>query len=69
MDANIIVDSIYKTAMRNYSADDVMRWPYQIGMLETKVRELVYQINEMQLTIDQLTDDLQKARNELSTMV
>ena len=69
MNANTIVDTIYKTVMRIHTTDDPMRWPYQVGMLETKVRELVYQINDQQQTIDKLTADLEKARNELSTMV
>ena len=68
MDANQIIDSIYGISKRLYKPEDIDRWPFQVGMLESKIRELVYQINEMQLTIDQLTDDLQKARNELSTM-
>lgn len=69
MDANQIIDSIYGISKRLYKPEDIDRWPFQVGMLESKIRELVYQINDMQSAIDQVNIDLDKAKNELSTMV
>ena len=69
MDANQIIDGIYAISQRLYKPGDIDRWPFQVGMLESKIRELVYQINDMQEIIDKVNVDLDKAKDELSTMV
>ena len=69
MDANKIIDNIFAISQRNYKSDDPMRWPYRVGLLEGKVRELVFMLNDQTQQIDSLIAELEKVKNELSTMV
>lgn len=69
MDANQIIDNVFAITQRSYLADDEMRWPYRVGMLEGKIRELVYLLNDQTQQIDSLTAELERVKRELSTMV
>ena len=45
MNIDHVLQAIQDTRDNYYKPDDVMRWPYQVGMLESKMRELVHIIN------------------------
>ena len=40
-----VLQAIQQTTENYYKPDDPMRWPYQVGMLESKLRELIHIIN------------------------
>lgn len=46
MNVDHIIESIQSTRDNYYKPDDPMRWPYQVGMLESKLREMAYIINK-----------------------
>lgn len=43
---------------RHYDKDDPMRWPFLVGVLETKIRELVKIINNDHILIEALNTKL-----------
>lgn len=45
MNVQQIIDGIKSTTDRYYEPGDSMRWPFQVGMLETKLREFAHILN------------------------
>jgi len=45
MNIENIIQNIQVTRDNYYASDDSMRWPFQVGMLETKLRELAHIVN------------------------
>ena len=45
MNIEHVLQAIQDTRDNYYEQDDPMRWPYQVGMLESKMRELAHIIN------------------------
>ncbi|MFZ9459912.1 MAG: hypothetical protein ACO27K_07775 [Ilumatobacteraceae bacterium] len=43
---------------RHYDKDDPMRWPFLVGILETKIRELVTIINNDHALIEAMNTKL-----------
>lgn len=58
MNVNHIIESIEQTRDNYYKSDDPMRWPYQVGMLETKLRELAHIVNNQMEHIRDLETQL-----------
>ncbi len=58
MNVNHIIQSIEQTRDNYYAPDDPMRWPYQVGMLETKLRELAHIVNNQMEHIRDLETQL-----------
>ena len=60
LNANTIIDGIFAIAQRNYDSEDPMRWPYRVGMLESKIRELVYILNYQEQKINEIKTKLEE---------
>ena len=58
MDANQIIDGIKSITERYYEPSDSMRYPFQVGCLETKLREIVYIYNNTAEEVRRLQREL-----------
>lgn len=53
INADQLVDGV-KSLARHYANDDPMRWPFLLGAMEGKVRELVHLVNSTQEELESL---------------
>lgn len=60
MNIQQIIDGIASTTDNYYQPEDPMRWPFRVGMLETKLRELAFLITNQQQHITYLESQLEK---------
>jgi hypothetical protein len=60
IDMNIdhILQAIQATCENYYEPGDPMRWPYQVGMLESKLREMAYLLTNAQERIKDLETEI-----------
>lgn len=60
MNIQQIIDGIATTTDNYYGTEDPMRWPFRVGMLETKLRELAFLIANQTQHIAYLESQLEK---------
>jgi hypothetical protein len=65
MNIDHLIQSIEETCHKFYDKNDPMRWCYQVGMLQSKLREMGWLINAQADQISQLEKALEEKDGEL----
>ena len=58
MNANQIINTLKQQTENFYATDDVMRWPFLVGCMEVKIRELIFAYNNTLEEITRLQQEL-----------